>query len=315
MPLQSLYEASPTFISWINIKANSRGVITVPRIGDLLLYIKSANPQMGLTLDVDGHTWETFDLPGCDMPYQILNGLPLPLICMRFNDVRIYGLNEGDDIDFGYVYLSSNSRLSIALNHWWLPSKDGSHHFAIQNGMGAKVDGITPYSSFTNIEDAHFELIMMPEQNDHGIFMKLLEHFWNQDICHKISELLPSSRPSLLSVEDVQEIVIELDKAIECKIPGWQRVGSKITAGIYEEQEGMHMHREGSLQGGKFGLLIYVQEPEEGGETLFEFSDGTIQSFPPIEGNAILFDIDTLHKSNVVIKGRKGIIACEVKMT
>lgn len=313
--MASLHGVKPQLIAWEHAVADKRGIVHVSRNGDVLLYAKATEEHKDVQMFVGGQLWDTFTLSSGNV-YALLDGVPLPLICLRFHEVSIAGLSEGDTLELGFVNLTTESRRNLAMNAWWMPVGDGTHHYAIRSGMGAKVKGCKPEGDheYMSLHDTTFDVFLMPNHHPKGAFIHTIDQFWDTQESRAIAMQLPASRPSLVDADSLQGVCRLLDCGISANIPGWKRVGSKITAGWYVEGEGMHMHSEGSLQGGTMGVLIYVEKPDNGGETVFDLGDGETLSIEPAAGKAVLFDLRVLHKANPVVNGKKGIVGCEVMM-
>jgi hypothetical protein len=85
-------------------------------------------------------------------------------------------------------------------------------------------------------------------------------------------------------------------------------VGDRIVCGSYGEGEGLHSHRDGSLQGGDLTLIVYLNDVEEGGCIVFDDCGVKIR---PKKHRCIIFSVDKLHHVEPVTRGRRCIIGCE----
>lgn len=92
-------------------------------------------------------------------------------------------------------------------------------------------------------------------------------------------------------------------------------VGDAVTLGRYMGgQQGMHAHRDGSLQGGTLSLVLYLTTPRGGGRIVFHHSHGDAAHTTAIAartGRCVLFDVDALHHVEAVTDGDKLMVACE----
>jgi Rps23 Pro-64 3,4-dihydroxylase Tpa1-like proline 4-hydroxylase len=94
----------------------------------------------------------------------------------------------------------------------------------------------------------------------------------------------------------------------------YQVVGDKVVLGVYHVGEYLGVHADEPLQGGSASLLIYLNDVEDGGETVFYKNDREEYRIKPKEGQAIIFDIHRRHAALPVHKGKKYIFGCEVHL-
>jgi hypothetical protein len=99
-----------------------------------------------------------------------------------------------------------------------------------------------------------------------------------------------------------------IDRIIK-KLKYYERVGDMLTIGTYALGESIGEHRDGSLQGGDFSLIIYTEDAIEGGEIVF--GDQIIK---PLKYRCIIFDVDALHYTKPLLSGKKSIVGCELIM-
>lgn len=94
----------------------------------------------------------------------------------------------------------------------------------------------------------------------------------------------------------------------------FRRAGTKHTEGRYVVGEGLGIHQDKPLLGGTHSLLIYMEEPKAGGETVFyKEDDGSVRfRLNALQNRAILFSVDVPHCSAKVIEGTKRVLGCEV---
>ena len=98
------------------------------------------------------------------------------------------------------------------------------------------------------------------------------------------------------------------------------RPNSVIMTGKYVEGNSFSMHTDTGLyydrekkEKTQWTLLIYLNDDFEGGETIFYDDEwNETQIVVPKQGTAILFDIDLWHKANILYKGEKYWIGCEM---
>lgn len=320
MAFQSLYESARKSCTelWSSVKADARGVAVVPRSGDLLLHVRSDCALEGLFLTVgSGDTpWERFDLPS-GSTHAPLGGTPLPLICLRFHEVCVQGLPPGATIEFGLVCLDSCTRRELAMGSWWMPAVHRpEEHFQVGRGMGHIQAGATPTTDA--VDPPHFlgavlatARLWAPALEGPGR-VRVLSDVLSPEACAQAAAALPRARPELI-LPDVRLAEL-IDSAIASQLSGWKRSGDLITAGVYESGEGIARHREGALQGGVISFLLCVEAPAMGGETEFEPLHEDPIVVPAIAGQAVVFDLEVLHAGRPVVRGRKGIVACELTL-
>jgi hypothetical protein len=93
-----------------------------------------------------------------------------------------------------------------------------------------------------------------------------------------------------------------------------------IMTGNYVPGQQFNIHTDTGLyfnyhkkEKSKWTLLIYINDNYEGGNTVFFDDNFTVtKTIIPEKGKALLFDIDLWHKGDVVIKGNKLWIGCEI---
>jgi hypothetical protein len=92
-------------------------------------------------------------------------------------------------------------------------------------------------------------------------------------------------------------------------LPGLRVVGEKLVCGCYHEgEEGMHAHRDESLQGGDMTLVVYLNDVPEGGHLVFCDPGLRIR---PKKHRCVIFGVDKVHRVDPVTRGRKHVVACE----
>ena len=130
------------------------------------------------------------------------------------------------------------------------------------------------------------------------------------DVCTYIDDKIVDSNHHvwLADADNETQHFLELLKDKLAFLLDFVPVGNKVTLGRYNVGQYLHKHVDGSYQGGTHSLLIYLNTPEGGGETMFD--DGTCIS--PVQGTMIIFGIHELHEALVVTKGHKYILGCEV---
>ena len=106
----------------------------------------------------------------------------------------------------------------------------------------------------------------------------------------------------------------------EKPFPEILRANNLIMTGKYKPNNKFGLHTDTGLfydqfskEKSKYTLLIYLNDDFEGGTTSFftENFKPTVTIHPKI-GRALLFDIDLWHKGDMLIKGEKYWIGCEL---
>jgi hypothetical protein len=93
----------------------------------------------------------------------------------------------------------------------------------------------------------------------------------------------------------------------------WSRLSfsRKDVTGQYESNRkhiGRYLVRRDYSEFSILNLLMYLNKVEEGGDTVFLDTNGTVHAISPLTGSLIIFSNDIEHHGTGVIKGQKYIL-------
>ena len=249
----------------------------------------------------------------------ILNGTPLLFICTRFQDVKLHFCDiktsesiSGLNVTMFNVLLSSDARRNLICPNGQscniICNLSDDRYISFCRGMGKSCNN----NEFQQIQshqkrNQNYQLIVFPSKEQfvlrHPARIMIYDNLLKGggDIVLFIQSY---GFPSLQTPHALYHMVI--DDVIK-QLKYYERVGDKLTIGTYKEGEYIGEHRDGSLQGGDFSMILYFDEPREGGEIVF----GS-QIISTNQSRCIVFSVNELHHTLPVISGRKTILGCEL---
>jgi len=297
------YENSP-----IEVKRDSDMVFAI-------LYEKESPTSLFIICEifVGGKKVHTVDLINNQIEW-LLNGAPLLLISLRFHDVvlKFYDKHTFEPLNNLKItlynsILSNEARRSCALNgHFSKLEQD--KYFVTMSGMGSIFDSAQLNELFKK-QTLNYRIFRHEARGSFRIkypdsvliYDNLIE---DTDISSLLIPFGYSEKPQLHKCHEYFFIII--DKIIK-KLKYYQRVGDMLTIGTYALGESIGEHRDGSLQGGDFSLIIYSEDAIEGGEIVFRD-----QVIKPLKYRCIIFDVNALHYTKPLLSGKKSILGCEL---
>ena len=318
---------------------------SVDRNGDLLVGFYAAEAPTRFSLEIGGSHVCTHALAKGEFAFAIEGRFVAPLICLRFHDVRTHG--PATQCLCVLASLQSDTRLEMARSGRLQCRLDEGSYFQIMCGMSqtdarsfdgpfielpdlsSKIDyaGLSVERTRVILEDLakttwhpsrirrwylehddeFFECCDDGSSSkvflDEGVL--LMDDFIPDELRGLVAAAsMASSSPRLCEIPGVlQAIQTELFRR---RMTSLIVVGTKVTYGM-TDSGGMHRHVDGSLQGGEFSLVVYLDCCEESGRIVFCESGMKIK---PKKGRCVVFDVHALHETEPS-GGRRVFLACE----
>ena len=244
----------------------------------------------------------------------LLNGTPLLSIMLRYHDVelRFYDMTTYESLPkisfilYNAILAPTTRRQLFKEGNSNVCKLDDGKFLVYGSGMGNSCDSTTLHKNAKAFNVNMFFprgpfALKIPEA------VMIHDDFIPEYVCKSLdcNHLFYGKTPRLYEDESCRGV---LDIAIK-KLKYYERIGDKVTIGSYNENEFIGEHRDGPLQGGTHSLILYHEEPIEGGEIVF----GN-QEIRPLRRRCLIFDVNALHHTKPVIAGRKSIIGCELRV-
>jgi hypothetical protein len=317
----------------------------IPRAGDIVVgFVARESTSFDVTVGVKV-VGNRHSLSKGEFVYALDDQFVIPLICLRFHEVQVTSFEH---LDVVYACLQhQEQRRTMAQNSWYsfpvgpgdgmyllyesgmctpslqmLPVGNGKTLFELPS-VGRKRDFVAESKERTAILLKEPSRMCLSHEDEFAITLSeiwlgdvlLMDHFVLPDAALEFAWNLrsnafaQSANVRLRNDEGASAYLSAIQtELIRHGITNIVVVGDSIVCGSYGEGEGLHSHRDGSLQGGDLTLIVYLNDVEEGGCIVFDDWGVKIR---PKKHRCIIFSVDKLHHVEPVTRGRRCIIGCE----